>query len=196
MSESKLAAALVKAQAAIRNPQKSQDNPFFKSKYVDLAGVWDAIREPLTSNGIAVVQLPKVDGDKVGIETCLIHESGEKICAFFPLSVGINAKAQEMGSAMTYLRRYAISAMVGVAPEDEDDDGNAAQSSKTRNEPLFKLTDNQAAVLQEYEEAGLIKLDNYLKASKAKTVYDLTKEQYDYAVKICKEREAKDAAGQ
>lgn len=127
---SKLALALSKAQGEMKAAKKDQDNPFFKSKYADLASVWEACREALSKNDLAVMQIPEVRDGVVGIRTKLVHSSGEFEEGFFPLAVSANAKAQEMGSAMKYLRRYALEAIVGVAAED--DDGNEAQKATTQ----------------------------------------------------------------
>lgn len=123
----RLALALSKAQGEMQGAKKDANNPFFKSKYADLASVWEACRDALAKNEIAVFQIPEVQNGVAGIRTKLQHSSGEFEQGFFPLSVPATAKAQDMGSAMTYLRRYALAAIVGVSPED--DDGNAAQNA-------------------------------------------------------------------
>jgi len=122
-----LYAALSKAQAQIKGAAKDAANPFFKSKYADLASVWEACREAITSNGLAVIQSPEMLDGIVGITTKLVHETGEVEESFLPLPLKAGAGAQDYGSAITYMRRYALAAMVGVAPED--DDGNQAQSA-------------------------------------------------------------------
>lgn len=121
-----LAIALAKAQAAIQPAIKSSENPHFRSKYADLSSVWDACRKPLTDNGLSVVQMP-VDAltpGSVALTTLLLHTSGEYISSTVsaPLT---KQDAQGIGSALTYLRRYALSAIIGVVADD-DDDGNAA----------------------------------------------------------------------
>jgi hypothetical protein len=121
-----LAAALCKAQAQMEGAKKDANNPHFKSKYADLASVWDAIRAPLTSNGLSVVQLLRSISGGVEVETILMHASGQQISDVFAVPATKN-DAQGYGSAATYARRYALMAMVGVAPED--DDGNAAVGS-------------------------------------------------------------------
>jgi hypothetical protein len=121
-----LAAALCKAQAQMEGAKKDANNPHFKSKYADLASVWDAIRAPLTSNGLSVVQLLRSIQGGVEVETILMHASGQQISDVFAVPATKN-DAQGYGSAATYARRYALMAMVGVAPED--DDGNAAVGS-------------------------------------------------------------------
>lgn len=119
-----IAAALAKAQSEMTGAAKDSANPFFKSKYADLASVWDACRGPLTKNGIAVVQSPSADGLRVSVDTLLTHTSGQWMRG----TVSVNAKEdspQAVGSAITYLRRYALQSFAGVAPED--DDAEAAQ---------------------------------------------------------------------
>lgn len=122
-SIAELAAALCKAQAQMEGAKKDANNPHFKTKYADLASVWDAIRGPLTSNGLSVVQLLRSTQGGVEVETILMHSSGQQISDVFAVPATKN-DAQGYGSAATYARRYALMAMVGVAPED--DDGNAA----------------------------------------------------------------------
>jgi hypothetical protein len=114
-----IALALAKAQGEMSGAAKSSANPFFKSKYADLASVVDACRGALTANQIAVVQSPTTDGPRVSLETWLIHSSGQ----FLAGTVTATAKddsPQAVGSAITYLRRYALQSFAGVAPEDDD----------------------------------------------------------------------------
>ena len=120
-----IAAALAKAQGAMRGATRENLNPFFKSKYADLASVVAAIREPFSANGLAYTQVMHHTGQQdVSVETIILHESGEWISGgtlTLPVS---KADAQGVGSAVTYARRYSLQAAVGLAAED--DDGNAA----------------------------------------------------------------------
>jgi len=118
------AAALAKAQGEIKGALKDQANPFFKSKYADLASVVEAIRAPFAKNGIAYVQLTiPSEKEEVQVETILMHLSGEWVSGIIAVPVA-KSDAQGYGSALTYARRYGLAAAAGVAPED--DDGNAA----------------------------------------------------------------------
>lgn len=119
-----LATALALAQKEIEGASKDRENPHFRSRYADLASCWDACREPLTKNGLSVVQLPKADGAVITVTTMLIHKSGEFIAESLSITA-MDAKPQSVGSALTYARRYGLSAVVGIAPED--DDAEAAQ---------------------------------------------------------------------
>lgn len=122
-----LAAALAKAQGEIKGALKDQDNPFFKSKYADLGSVVEAIRAPASKNNLAYTQLTEPsDKDEVRVTTLMMHISGEWISSTLALPV-TKSDAQGYGSALTYARRYGLSAAFGVAPED--DDGNAASKA-------------------------------------------------------------------
>lgn len=119
-----LATALAKAQGEIDKAKKDVDNTFFKSKYADLASVVDAIKEPLSRNGLSYTQISHDCDNAAGIETIIFHSSGEWLSTG-KLTVPVSKHdAQGFGSAMTYARRYSLSAAFGVAAEE--DDGNAA----------------------------------------------------------------------
>ena len=125
---SKLAAAMAKAQGDIRTAAMSAVNPHFKKDYADLADVRDACREPLAKNGLSVVQMPFGEDGKIALRSVLLHESGEFMWSDLP---GANWKnPQELGSLLTYLRRYALSSITGVAPRGEDDDGEGAMGRR------------------------------------------------------------------
>lgn len=121
-----LATALAKAQAEIVGAEKSRKNDHFKSSYATLADTWEACRGPLTKHGLSIVQLVGATANGVTVETRLLHSSGQSLSSILELPVG-QKTAQGIGSAITYGRRYGLSAMVGVAP-DEDDDGNTASN--------------------------------------------------------------------
>jgi hypothetical protein len=117
--------SLVKAQSQIKNAVKDSTNPHFRSKYADLESVWDAVRDALHRNDLAVLQLTDIDtsGAPVLI-TRVIHTSGEHVEGRYPLVCKDPTDAQKLGSSMSYARRYSLSAMLGVI--QSDDDGNTA----------------------------------------------------------------------
>lgn len=131
--------AFIKAQSSLKKAAKDTDNPFFKSKYADLNAVWAACQDALCDNDLAAIQDVQTTADGVTVSTRILHSSGQWIeCG--PLTVPLGAKrdAQGVGSAITYGRRYGLSATLGVvADEDEDDDGNAAASQ--RPDPKEKI---------------------------------------------------------
>ena len=124
-----LATALAFAQRDIRGAAKNAANPYFKSSYADLASVWEAVREPLTANGLSIVQAPAVDNGLAGVTTLLLHSSGQWI-RFTSNAEVKDLSAQSVGSAVTYLRRYALSSATGTYNDVLDDDGEAAQGRK------------------------------------------------------------------
>jgi hypothetical protein len=123
-----LAKALSIVQGKMTYAVKDSANPFFKSKYADLESVWDACRSLLAENGLCVMQFPGEFIDNcMSLTTILAHSSGEWIKQSMEVPV-TKPDAQGAGSALTYMRRYALAAVVGVV--QADDDGNAASSPK------------------------------------------------------------------
>jgi len=119
-----LAAALAKAQGEMEGASKTAANPFFKSRYADLASVRDACMPALTKYGLSVVQSPSAEGAVVSVVTLLLHSSGQWISGVASCTAKDDSP-QSVGSATTYLRRYSLQSFAGVAPED--DDAEAAQ---------------------------------------------------------------------
>ena len=123
-----IAEALANAQAELTDPVKDSINPHFKSRYADLATILKTVRPVLARHGIAVTQTTNItDNDTVILITALMWR-GESIIGRYPVAP-VKADPQGYGSAMTYARRYALQAIVGVAADD-DDDGNAASAPK------------------------------------------------------------------
>lgn len=142
-----LAKALAAAQAELEPAKKEAVNPHFRSKYADLSACWDAVRAPLARHGLAVSQLPSLDGDTVRLTTLLLHTSGEFIGSDAAVRLAKH-DAPSVGSALTYLRRYSLSAIVGLASSDGDDDGVAAMHAPTqapRPQPASPSTELRAS---------------------------------------------------
>lgn len=123
----KIAESLAKAQAKIKGAHKDAENPHFRSRYADLASIWDACRAALSDNQIAVVQGVATGHGTAVVTTLVMHASGEFLCSTLEI-MPAKFDAQGIGSAITYGRRYGLSAMVGVAPEDDDGNGATGQS--------------------------------------------------------------------
>lgn len=140
MDTPKLAAALARAQGAFETPRKTRKVDFTDKNgrrvhytYADLADVIACVRKPLSENRLAVVHRFDDDGG-FGMETMLMHESGESLCTWYPLPAPHQVQPKEFGSAITYARRYALSALLGIASEEDDDgdDAPAPAPSKPR----------------------------------------------------------------
>lgn len=187
-----LAAALCDFQYELEGARKGSKNPFFKSSYADLEECIDAIKEQLHKHGLAVAQPTGItENGGSSVVTILMHKSGEWIRGELPL-MPVKNDPQAQGSAITYARRYALCAMVGLV--QVDDDGNATQQKKTATASSGKgnagtapsgsawnkqreavYAKGQEALINKYEHAGAD-----LKASGAtpKQIYDKLQSQF------------------
>ncbi len=134
-----LVSALAKAQAKMKPAIFNKVNPHFKNRYADFTSCIDACRQPLADNGLAIMQYCETINEKLMLVTMLAHVSGQWMKSFFPLVSSQNT-SQAIGSAMTYAKRYSLSAMIGIVADDEDDDGEASMpQNKVVNGRLEKL---------------------------------------------------------
>jgi len=167
-----LTKALVNVQAKIKGAKKDEVNPFFKSKYADLSSVWEACRDLLAENGLAVIQTTSAENCQDGeiiIETILAHSSGEWIGGELLLPLAKN-DPQGVGSAITYGRRYGLSAIVGICPED--DDAEIAQGRGTKQVSTTAETKTEVAQPTSITEAQQRKI---FAASKQKDIVEEVK---------------------
>lgn len=136
-----IAKALAAAQAEITGAKKSGLNPHLKSKYADLEDAWDAIREPLSKNGLAVWQGVVQSEEGPALRTVLMHESGQWMESVMVMVMKDASNPQVVGTVISYYRRYALKAAVGLY--DTDDDGASAASQKAKpqhhEEPQVKV---------------------------------------------------------
>lgn len=131
-----IATALAKAQGEFESPQKKAKA--YNYKYADLAEIMDCVKDPLSSNGLSIIN--QMSGGEFPIlSTTLLHSSGQWIKTDVPLYFKATDKINEMqalGSAITYARRYAISCILNLAADKEsDDDGVAASPPKPAYRP-------------------------------------------------------------
>ena len=134
-----LAKAIALSQLHVENAMKSSTNPHFKSKYADLAEILNTVRPVFSANGIAIVQTPTFESGVASVETMLCHESGEFISSICSSPVS-KQDAQGIGSAITYLRRYSLAAMCGIAQEDDDGQHAVQEPQTQRQAPSRKLS--------------------------------------------------------
>jgi len=134
----KIAPALCKAQAEMAGAKKDSTNPFFNAAYADLTSVWRACKEALHSNGLSVIQSPINQEGRIGVTTMLLHSSGQYIMDEYTLGVKKQNDPQADGSSLTYSRRYALAAFVGICTEDDD-----GEKSMNRNHPPKSYTTQQ-----------------------------------------------------
>ena len=124
---------MCKAQGEMGGAVKDANNPFFKSKYADLSAVVQAVKDPFANNGLSYVQFPIEESGRIGVETILMHESGEWLSNSFTVQLS-KQDAQGAGSAITYCRRYALQAIAGI-PSEDDDGNNASKQSNKKDTP-------------------------------------------------------------
>ena len=146
-----LATALAIVQGQLTFAKKDSKNPFFKSNYADLESVWDACRSLLSDNGLAVMQFPGeyMDGN-MALNTIITHKSGEWMSQEMSVPVS-KPDAQGAGSALTYMRRYALAAVVGVV--QADDDGNSASQKIIESATAQQIASINALI----EQSGALK---------------------------------------
>lgn len=135
-AESKLTAALAAFLGEVRDPALDGVNPHFRSKYATLPGVLQTVRPLLAKHRLAVVQAPDLLDGRLVLKTRLLHAEGEVIETALPLPEATTMQA--MGSAITYARRYALTALLGICG-DEDDDGNSASQVKPAPRTAAKM---------------------------------------------------------
>ena len=159
-SINEISTALSKAQGIMGNPVFNKVNPHFKSQYADLSSVLNAVRPALSANGISIMQMTSIEEAGVILYTRFTHSSGQWIQSVYPVTS--SSKHQDIASALTYAKRLSLSAMAGVAGE-EDDDGNGANTvpvvAKGAPKPKIEASKLTEAESMETMDNILIELD-------------------------------------
>lgn len=197
----KLAAALSKFQGEVKNPPNSANNPFFKSKYAPLDVVINTIKPVLAKYGLSYIQMPGGDGEHVTCSTILMCE-GEWLESDVLVLKADKITAQGAGSAISYARRYQLTAILGLAGEEDDDGNHATYGNKGFTKTIAKvdvkppykaqqpkeesngvLNDKQIQRLYSIAHAAGIDhptvLTHILAKFNVKSTTDLSKTQYD-----------------
>ena len=180
-----LALALSKAQSQITGALKDSANPFFKSRYADLASVLDACRAQLSGNGLCVTQTTDLIDGLVVVRTTLAHSSGQWISGILPVRAK-DESPQAQGSGITYARRYALAAIVGLA--QIDDDAEAAQGRtgiNPRGDMGLAITPAQRdPIVAEFRAALDLDADEPLIASAVYAIHDRIRTNADLYVAV------------
>lgn len=162
-----LATALSKAQGEMQAAVKDKVNPFFKSSYADLGSVWDAARPVLSKYGLCVIQTTDFvpERNQIMLVTTLVHTSGQWVKSYLPLNPAKN-DSQGVGAAITYLRRYSLSAIVGVVCDDDDDGetavGRGKSQQKQDNAPPKKDNVQPNTPIEKLDKPEIIALTNLI----------------------------------
>lgn len=149
-----LASALVKAQAEMPVVAKDSTNPFFKSKYADLASIVRTATPIISKHGLSISQFVSHHEGHSTLKTYLLHTSGQHLVEEMPLLLP-KEDPQGQGSAITYARRYSYSSVLGLVT-DEDDDGQAASRPQKAPAPVQATLDDakMGKLRHQLQEAG------------------------------------------
>lgn len=180
----KLAAALSKAQGAMKNAKKDSTNPFYRSKYADLSSVIEAIKEPFSQNGLSYIQYVQNNAGSSYLYTLLLHESGEWHRSggieliTSKVEKGIEKKdMQTLGSAITYARRFGLVLVSGLA--QEDDDGNEASGHSPKEWRLGNKEYEYISQIAKQNGWSTNSISGYIKNNfKKQAASELTLEEY------------------
>jgi len=194
-----LAGALSKAQGTMKSASKDGMNPHFKSKYATLDSIWEAIKEPLSQNGLSISQLISQEADTTVMTTLLMHSSGQWIKSTVPVIAG-KPTPQALGSSISYMRRYSLAAIVGVTVGD-DDDANEAQkhyytaTKKHYQAPVEKASVDYISEEQKAEIEALLSDDtqlysNLLSAYKVSDLTEIPSRYFESIVRNIKTKKA------
>ena len=155
-----IAGALLLFQNKVGAVKKDAVNPFFKSKYASLNTIIEHINLPLSECGLSYAQFP----DESGLTTILMHsESGEYLQSTYLMPVAKQNDPQAVGSAITYARRYALGAILGLAI-DEDDDANLATSATIQPNHNVNVAESKKEWLNKFEKDGSTLTEKWQKA--------------------------------
>ncbi len=166
--------AFIAAREAMANVKKNAQNPHLKNNYANLEAFLAAIRPALEAHELVIVQSERVEVGNTDLilETCILHKSGQYIAGEMSMPVA-KKDAQGKGSSLTYCRRYAISAMFGIA--QADDDGNAARL--TAKQAIAQLESEQFETVEDLKAAAREVFRRMDKPSQAVLTNWITKEE-------------------
>jgi len=168
--------ALAIAQGELGPAMTNKYNDFFKHGYADLSACLNAMREPLSKNGLSLIQLPQPrQGKTVSLITILAHKSGQSIKSELSMEIAKDTP-QEVGSVLTYLRRYAACAMVGIAQEDND----ASEQNEVSDDQVDQLMQHADELFGKQANAQIARIVKLFNVNK---IGDLLAGNFDAAVK-------------
>ena len=174
-----IAPALADLQADIVNVKSTSTNPFYHSKYADLASIVREVRPLLAEHRLAILQ----GADGRTLTTRIVHESGQWIESSIELSVPKWENPQDVGKAMTYARRYELAAILNIA--QEDDDGNSLAQKSTEVKPI---TAPQAFDLQSLIDDVGADLGKFLEFFHVDAIADLPENKYRQAIDLLEKK--------
>lgn len=183
----KLMEALSHMQGALDNAKKESKNPYFNSKYADLATCLSALKKPMSDNGLSISQHCSYNGVSVECVTILGHSSGQMMVS--SLSVPVTKKdAQGVGMAITYGRRYALSSIVGLAQADDDAESAVEHEPDEQAAEVSSgyATEKQVGLIKSLIAKARVDVNSVLNRYHAANLESLGKEQASECIKILK----------
>jgi len=189
-STPELLTALAIAQGEVENATKASTNPHFKSKYADLAEILNTVRPVFSKHGLSIIQSTEFNGSLVSVTTTLAHKSGGYVTSTASC-VPAKSDAQGVGSSTTYLRRYSLAAMAGIAQED-DDGQTAAHNGKP--EPVSVISEKQCADLKDLIDSREVEYSKFLEAYKITNLSELKATQLQSAISAISKKPEKAVA--
>lgn len=143
---SKVCAALVAAQADLRNPPKDKtaNTGTYSYRYADLASILDLVRPVLAKHGLAITQDVRMEDGRLLILTTLLHSSGESL-QYGPLAGQVGSSWQQTGGGITYARRYALQAILGIAADEDDDAATAPPPASAKGKQRLQAVEQAKA---------------------------------------------------
>ena len=179
MTDKTISAAFVAAQADLTNPHKDKTaniKPGFSYRYADLATILDHVRPVLAKHGLAITQNVEGTSDgRLSVETTILHTDGGAL-GFGPLLGDSGRDWQGLGSAITYARRYALCAALGIAADDDDDAQTAPKAKAVESKPTVG-PDQFAAIADAMR--GCDRLPPLVALAEKAATFDMTDEQRD-----------------
>lgn len=165
---SEIAKALITFHVKVSKVKKDARNPFFKSSYASLSNILEAIDEALRDTGLSFCQFPSGD---YGLTTILMHESGEYLQDTYQMKP-VKDDPQGRGSVITYQRRYALAAVLGLNIDEDDDANTGTHGGKTPEQAEKREEDNRPWMTEQQLKATIARIANgehdaYTKADKA-----------------------------
>lgn len=187
-----LALALTKAQAEMGGAVTDADNPFFKSKYADLGSIIRVIKPPFAKHGLSYSQFPITSEDRIGVETVIVHESGQFMSNEFTMRVP-KVDPQSAGGVISYCRRYALQAVCGVPAVDSDGEEymQVARADKNNSRAEERKNVKEGAIKQSNGEADK-EAEDYVWPGKqkhhGKKLGEIAKKDPEYLKQTLKEK--------
>lgn len=137
--------ALIAAIAETKDVHADATNPFHRNKYATLGAHLAAIKPVFAKHGLAIVQMTESEGNHIGVRTTVIHKDGGVMTSFCGIPVSAETKGQDAGAIVSYLRRYALASVAGVATEDDDCETDRVTKSASQSIQTTKFIPNTSA---------------------------------------------------